>query len=49
MQQYAGNYQTIMTTQNANSHSSPAINAKTLQYAVAELEEEDEEENKEIE
>ena len=37
------------TTQDANSHSSPAVNAKTLQYAVAELEEEDEEEEEEIE
>ena len=38
-----------MTTEHANSHSSPAVHAETLQYAVTELEEEDEEEKKEVE
>jgi len=33
----------------ANLHSSPAIHAKTLENAVAELEEEDKEEEEEIE
>jgi len=37
-----------MTTQHANLHSSPAINAETLQNAVAELEEEDKEEEEEV-